>query len=310
MKLLLSLAIAASFIGIFPQAFAQAAEVVPKLINYQGKLTNSEGLPLQNGNYEVRFTLWDVATGGNLVWGETRIVTLTGGVFNVALGGAGAAPVAGAPVNDISYAFGSGDRFLETSIVSGPGIAEEQTLAPRQQMVSVPYAMNAPGVVPVGGIIMWWGNLANMPINFELCDGNPPAAGSVLTGVKPDLRGRFARGAPSGSTNVTNPVVSGGTDSLNLAHSHGAGGYVARMIGPSGVFGSESIWYERKSGVGVWEPNQYIYAESTPTIVEVPNTTPRNLTVGTTVAGQSGSSLGVVDNRPAFSQVFYLIRVK
>jgi hypothetical protein len=292
-------------------ALAQQPDSVPKLINYQGKLTNAEGLTLQNGNYEVRFTLWDAASGGNLVWGEDRTITLIGGVFNVALGGAGSTPVIGAAVNDIRYAFGTGERYLETAILSGPGVNQEQTLAPRQQMASVPYAMNAPGVVPIGGIIMWWGALSDIPINFELCDGGVPAAGAVLTGSKPDLRGRFARGAPSGTTNVSNPAIFGGTDSLDLAHSHGAGNYVARITGPNSLSGgSESIWYDI-TNTGSWTSDRQIYADSTPRLVEdTDSAAATTLTTGAVVAGNSTSALGNVENRPLFSQVFYIIRVK
>jgi hypothetical protein len=74
-----------------------------------------------------------------------------------------------------------------------------------------------PVAVPVGGIIMWSGLVANIPAGWALCNG--------LNGT-PDLRGRFVIGA-GGSYN---PGNKGGAASLNLQHNHtqgatGAGGY-------------------------------------------------------------------------------------
>src|SRR5690349_15276259 len=42
------------------------------------------------------------------------------------------------------------------------------------------------GIIPIGGIIMWSGTLANMPLGFHACDG---------TLGTPDLRDRFVVGA-------------------------------------------------------------------------------------------------------------------
>ena len=94
-------------------------ESIPQLINYQGKLTNAEGIALE-GQYELEVRLFDSATNGTLIWSEKRMVAVIEGVFNVALGGEGAQAIAGATVNDIGFAFGGPERFLETRIVAGP----------------------------------------------------------------------------------------------------------------------------------------------------------------------------------------------
>lgn len=169
--------------------FACAAEV-PKLINYQGKLTNATGEALPDGEYSVKFELYDAAADGNLVWGESRTVTLIKGVFNVALGGAGSQPVAGAAVNDIGFAFGQSNRFLQTTIVSGPGGGIGQVLAPRQQMTGVPYAVEAqhaaqateadnagrlggegPAFWLPPGMISAYGGASDPPGGWLICDG-------------------------------------------------------------------------------------------------------------------------------------------
>ena len=76
---------------------ATGAQTVPPLINYQGKLVSSNGLPVSTGDYELRFRIWDAATGGNLVWGPQvfngqsgpgfcPLVSAVQGWFNVIFG--------------------------------------------------------------------------------------------------------------------------------------------------------------------------------------------------------------------------------
>jgi hypothetical protein len=59
---------------------------IPKLINYQGMLTNEFGDPL-TGFYNLSFYIYDDTTGGNLEWSETQGgVRVENGLFNVVLG--------------------------------------------------------------------------------------------------------------------------------------------------------------------------------------------------------------------------------
>jgi hypothetical protein len=57
-------------------------------------------------------------------------------------------------------------------------------------------------LVPVGGIIMWSGLLANIPSGWALCDGQSG---------RPDLRARFVVGASA----AENPGGTGGSSSLS-----------------------------------------------------------------------------------------------
>ena len=69
------------------------------------------------------------------------------------------------------------------------------------------------GSIPTGAIIMWAGNLVDIPTDWQLCDG---------TGGTPDLRSRFVRGTADG----VDPGLTGGADEHTLtvaempAHSH------------------------------------------------------------------------------------------
>jgi len=59
-------------------------------INYQGKLTDSSNVAVADGNYNMEFKLYTVASGGTAIWTETRTltdrVTVTNGLFSVLLG--------------------------------------------------------------------------------------------------------------------------------------------------------------------------------------------------------------------------------
>lgn len=61
-------------------------------IDYQGKLANSSGVAVSNGNYNIEFKLYTVASGGSAIWTEDDYnsasagVSITNGLFSVMLG--------------------------------------------------------------------------------------------------------------------------------------------------------------------------------------------------------------------------------
>lgn len=73
------------------------------------------------------------------------------------------------------------------------------------------------GIIPIGGIIMWSGTIANIPSGWALCNGSNGT---------PDLTNRFVIGAGVDSTgaktNITGtPTQTGGTkDATVVSHSH------------------------------------------------------------------------------------------
>ncbi len=63
---------------------------VPQSMSYQGQLTDAGGNPVPDGPYDLFFTLYDAASGGNTLWTESHSSTsVTNGVFSVALGQSG-----------------------------------------------------------------------------------------------------------------------------------------------------------------------------------------------------------------------------
>jgi len=103
----------------------------PSLMNYQGLLTDQNGIPLLNVNRSVDFTIYDGPGGGAVIkWGpETHSVTTDGsGRFNEILG-------QGVPPVPITDAFFSGDeRWL------GIKVAADPELSPRTRITTSAYA--------------------------------------------------------------------------------------------------------------------------------------------------------------------------
>jgi hypothetical protein len=108
-----------------------AAAGVPTQVNFQGYLTDRHGDPLADGDYRMQFFLFDADTGGNQLWnpnsGETQMVTVTGGVYQVQLGA----------VEPLDYrVFDRGVAWLEIVI-------EGETLSPRQPITAAAYSLKA-----------------------------------------------------------------------------------------------------------------------------------------------------------------------
>ncbi|HZS45939.1 MAG TPA: hypothetical protein VFC63_12620, partial [Blastocatellia bacterium] len=97
---------------------------------YQGRLTDRSASA--NGVYQMQFTLFDAATGGNQI-GSTvanNNVVVTAGIFNV-------------PINVISAtAFDGSDRYLDVQ-VKRPADASYTALTPRQKIAPTPYALHS-----------------------------------------------------------------------------------------------------------------------------------------------------------------------
>jgi hypothetical protein len=115
------------------QCVSNAAEV-PGKIDFQGRLTGTTGTPV-SGTKNFTFSVWDSLSGGSQLWTETQSnVSVANGVFNVKLGNS----------NQISAdLFSATTRYLQIQV-------ESETLSPRQQLITVPYAfysMKSYGVV-------------------------------------------------------------------------------------------------------------------------------------------------------------------
>src|SRR5688572_12870475 len=59
---------------------------VPPLMNFQGRLARPDGTPVPDGNYSLRFSLWNALAAGTEKWNQTlNPVTVRNGTFAVLL---------------------------------------------------------------------------------------------------------------------------------------------------------------------------------------------------------------------------------
>jgi microcystin-dependent protein len=199
------------------------------LITYQGKLTDAQGEALPSGQYRVGIRIWEAALAPAAnpenevpLWARKYDVPVQDGVFSLMIGAAGLpwAHTPAALTESLKLALSSGNRFLDITVMSDANGAEKpanqwQTLAPRQSLNAVPYAMNG---VPTGTVVPFAG--ATPPDGWVSCDGSTLATadpryarlaatvGSAFnTGGEPsghfrlpDMRGRTAIGRGQGDT--------------------------------------------------------------------------------------------------------------
>lgn len=122
-KAIFSLLIILSSLVLLPSS--PAYSIVPHLIDYQGRLTDSNGVPL-NGSYSVTFRIYDAESLGNLLWEETHTgVVIQKGIFSILLGS----------VKNLDLPFDK-QYFLEIKV-------GDEVLSPRQKITSAGYAMRA-----------------------------------------------------------------------------------------------------------------------------------------------------------------------
>jgi len=118
----------------FSHQVVNAATGINKQINFQGKVINSNGTNVTNGNYDFEFKIYTVSSGGTAVWTETwnsgtSQVSVNDGIFQVALGTHTALP-------------GSID-FNTDNIYLGINFTSDGEMSPRVRFTTVPYALNA-----------------------------------------------------------------------------------------------------------------------------------------------------------------------
>ncbi len=112
-----------------PDGGLAVEDITPGAIPIQGRLTDSSGNPLPDGDYEVYFALYESETGGVPICGDTNTVTVKDGLFHSYL--------------DYCYSLLHGQKVWLAVEVEGDG-----EMTPRQPIYAVPYALSLrPGAV-------------------------------------------------------------------------------------------------------------------------------------------------------------------
>jgi len=106
-------------IGNGPEAIT-----IPQMLSYQGRLTDTLGVPVADGEYPMMFLLYTVPSGGSSFWSENQSVTTRNGLFSVLLGSV-------TPIDSMPSA---GTVYLAMTVSGGP------QLTPRVRIGSAAYS--------------------------------------------------------------------------------------------------------------------------------------------------------------------------
>jgi hypothetical protein len=99
--------------------------VAPRLVNYQGYITDTLNNPITNPSLSMVFSIWNASSAGTQKWTETQIVAVSKGIFHVLLGSV-------TPLPDTVFT-ANNTRYLQIYIGGTP-------LTPRTRIVAAPYA--------------------------------------------------------------------------------------------------------------------------------------------------------------------------
>ena len=151
---------------------------VPTEISYQGQLNDVEGNPVE-GDHFITFSIYSVVSGGDHLWIETQLVTVSNGLFHVNLGAFTSFPTG---------MFGNETLWL------GITIEGDSEMIPRTKLVSSPYAHNAGDVFnqninPAGIAIPGVGQIVNGAGQWV---GPPQAAAGANGQIQFNNNGVFA----------------------------------------------------------------------------------------------------------------------
>lgn len=168
---------------------------------YQGRLTDA-GSPA-NGQYELRFLLWDADTLGRPVSPlvTNSPVTVSDGLFTttIAMG---------------STHFDGRPSWLEISVRTNGGMADFVTLSPRQAMTPTPYALHAYRAALLTGPL----HDAQIPASVARVDGTQTFTGvTTLNNPANSFTGNGAGLTGLNAGNVSSGTLADGRLSANVA---------------------------------------------------------------------------------------------
>jgi hypothetical protein len=165
-----------------------AATGINQTINFQGKVVNTYGTNVSDGNYNMIFELYDASAAGSQLWTETwnsgtSQVSLTDGVFRVALG---------TYSSMASLDFNQDNLWLKVTF-------NGEAMSPRIRFTSVPYAFEAKRVAGLT-VTNNGGNTLNIAANKTFTVSN------TITLAGPDGN-TYTFGTPASGSSDTVPTL-------------------------------------------------------------------------------------------------------
>jgi hypothetical protein len=206
------------------QAGDQAEAAMDDVIPVQGRLTDDSGNPL-NGTYSIRFSIYNVSTGGTALCVDVDDVQVTNGLFN-------------AHMDYCENADISGEQLW-----LGVKVGSDPEMTPRQAIYAVPYAWSLrPGAMIIGdNDPVLFVRTNSTTANSRALEGYASATGAQVYGVKGTVRSSSNTAAgvygDSWATSGVNYGVWGVSASADGRGVYGKAESTTATGRPSGVFG-------------------------------------------------------------------------
>lgn len=244
------------------------------LLGYQGRIANpTTNVAFPDGSFGINFAIFDAASGGTQLWTEARSVEQQRGIINVLLGEVTPLPLT---------IFDGRDLYLQLQV-------NGETLAPRQRLAWVAYAINARKAETVIDNAITSAKIADGQVtSADIADGQVTAtdlADGSGSGVDADLLdGRDA--STFASATHTHPGFSPlafGFINANASVASGTNNF-------SVTWNATQSWYEIKiTGVN------YFYADYATTVTAVCNGF-NGITSTSSVSGNLIVKIGTTSN--------------
>lgn len=229
----------------------------------------------------------------------------------------GGSPIVYTETQDITTdAFGVFSHIIGTGTPSGSGTFDEVPFGKAHMSLKAevggvtlldgplqyaPYAKNADNGVPVGGVIMWSGEISEIPDGWALCDG---------TQNTPDLRGRFIVGYNSSDPDYNAIENTGGekahTLTVNELPGHNHSGSTADAGSHTHTIKAHAFQSAGTgiSNLGIVEGVTYIGENTTSVWSESAGNHSHTVTIDNTGGGQAH------ENRPPYLVLAYIMRLQ
>lgn len=267
---------------------------VPNLIQYQGKLTTTDGVGY-NGDYDFVFRLFEVESGGIARWGEFHYdVPVTNGLFSVMLGSnspinipfdreywleiqvagdilvprikLGSSPYAlHAAVADSVVGGSSGGGGYQLRAEAAPWLPDSVTFVAGPNIILTQNGdtieISAPSVIPSDTMVAWWDSLRNIP--GDISDGDDIDTNIAHWGDIRDIPGDIDDGDDMGFIQLRGEDGPWLVDSVTFVAGPNA---VVTQLGDTIIIDGDADEWHRQSDT--------VYTENTTDIVGIGLTTP------------------------------------
>jgi hypothetical protein len=250
------------------------AAITP-VMSYQGRLVEG-GTPV-TGPRSMTFSLYTASTAGTLIWSEVQSVTVTNGLFQVALGSV-------TPFSEAALGQMYQNLWLEINVGG--------TILPRQQLMGAPYALSlAPGATVAGGTARTL-SVANLGSGAGLWSHGETGHGMIASSNGTGLDGSALQAQAYGKEGIAAWALASSTDASLVVSNDGEGPLVKGFGGDGGehefAILNDGTFQQELEASGLVKAAVFAYCdESSSSIVRSFNN------VGGTITILSGGSPGV-----------------